>query len=299
LPGYNSGTFNPQDPQYSLRGLGWDKVFWSNFGPDQVEKDGEVSGYASDILLFPNINGYSGTSEPYSKGDGVFVSFNATPANLNAALPVTQSSVATAVFEATQTGAVAGTVSAMPAGQFSTTRLAGVQLYIDTHGTGIYEPGDPSTQTSASGTFLFNDVPPGTYELHVRPLAGYRAKQPKTWTATVDVVAGDVTIQNWVLTSGKTAGGAARAIVSGNPLVINLGPGMGPAASVASRDSADLSGNDGTSGTSAVLHPRVRQATHNPINRTARLTLARQIKARATVRVRLETSGHVRSSDVT
>jgi CubicO group peptidase (beta-lactamase class C family) len=300
LPTYYSGTpFNPQEPAYSQRGLGWDKVVWSTTGPAQVGKNGEASGYASQLFLYPNTNGFSGTSAPYSKGNGVFLSFNATPANLNATLPVSQSTVATAVYTATQTGAVTGTVTAMSAGHSAPKSLAGVRLFIDTHGTGTYEPGDPWAQTNSNGFFVVTDVPPGTHELHLVTQPGYSPKQPNASTATVVVAAGEVTFQNWVLGRGNKAAVAPRAIVSGNQLVINLGPGLGRAASIASSYSLGLAGKDGVFGTSAVLHPRVRQATYNPINGTVKLVLARQIKSRGMVRVRLETSGRVQTFEVT
>jgi CubicO group peptidase (beta-lactamase class C family) len=218
LPLYqNTVPFNPQDPVYDLRGLAWDSSTWSAAGPVEVAKNGEAPGYSTELVLYPTVNKVAGTDTPYSKGNGVYVCFNTNPIfePKGATYPTVGAlAVANSVYEATQTGAVEGTVTASTAGQPAPAPLAGVRLYIDTHGTGIYERGDPWTQTSATGTFVFNDIPPGTYELHLVPQTGYIPKQPNTWTATVVVAAGDVTIRSWALAPGKTTAVGARAMIT-------------------------------------------------------------------------------------
>jgi hypothetical protein len=88
-------------------------------------------------------------------------------------------------------------------------------------------------------------------------------------------------------------GAAVRAVASGNQLVIELGPGLGQASSAASNDSLAVVGRDGVTAnsTSPVLHPRVQSATYNSVKGTPRLTLARPIKPRGIVRLRLGPPG--------
>lgn len=303
LPLYQNMTpFNPQDPVYNLRGLGWDSVTWSPAGPVEAAKNGEAPGYSTELVLYPTANKVAGTDTPYSKGNGVYVGYNTNPIfePAGATYPtVSALAVANSVYEATQTGAVTGTIVASSPGHPAPAQLAGVRLYIDTHGTGTYEPGDPWTQTSATGAFVFNDVPPGTYVLHVLPQAGYSPSKPNTWTATVVVAAGDVTTQNWVLTRSRTTSAATRAIVSGNQLVVDIGPNLGPAASVASNDSLEFVGRSRAARLSADAPRLVRQATYNPVNGTLRLTLARQIKPQGMVKLRLGRPGNGETYDVT
>ena len=53
------------------------------------------------------------------------------------------------------------------------TGLAGVTVYLDVNGNGTYDPGrELSTVTDASGSYAFNQVPEGTYDIRVQTIPG-------------------------------------------------------------------------------------------------------------------------------
>jgi CubicO group peptidase (beta-lactamase class C family) len=56
--------YNVKPSSNAMRGPGWDTVIDASTGPVEVEKGGQVPGYTSELVLFPNTD------------SGVFVSYN-------------------------------------------------------------------------------------------------------------------------------------------------------------------------------------------------------------------------------
>ena len=73
------------------RGPGWDTVIDASTGPVEVEKGGQVPGFTSELVLFPNTD------------SGVFVSFNANYTSSRNPNGVTGLEVARSVFKAAKT----------------------------------------------------------------------------------------------------------------------------------------------------------------------------------------------------
>ena len=83
-------------PATATPGPGWDTVIDTSAGPFEVIKNGQVPGFTSELILFP------------SSDSGVFVSFNTNYAGSRDPNAPTALQVAESVYEASQSGSVAG-----------------------------------------------------------------------------------------------------------------------------------------------------------------------------------------------
>ncbi len=77
--------YGTKPPSYAMRGLGWDTAIDTSTGPTEVTKGGQVPGFTSELVLFPNSD------------SGVFVSFNSPDSH-----GISATQVADAVYDATQ-----------------------------------------------------------------------------------------------------------------------------------------------------------------------------------------------------
>jgi hypothetical protein len=90
---------------------------------------------------------------------------------------ITASSGATAIvpaFGETQDALISGTVINSTTGK----PLNGWRVYIDLNDDGKWESTEPSVVTTSNGTWSFNIADPGTYEIRIVPMNGYKTTAP-------------------------------------------------------------------------------------------------------------------------
>jgi D-alanyl-D-alanine carboxypeptidase len=88
--------YGANPPSNAVYGLGWDTAIDTSAGPTEVTKSGQVPGYTSELILYPNSD------------SGVFVSLNTNYSGSRDPNGVTALQVAESVYDATQTGSVTG-----------------------------------------------------------------------------------------------------------------------------------------------------------------------------------------------
>jgi hypothetical protein len=77
-------------------------------------------------------------------------------------------------FGETQDALISGTVINSTTGK----PLSGWRVYIDLNDDGKWESTEPSVVTSSNGTWSFNIANPGTYEIRIVPMSGYKTTAP-------------------------------------------------------------------------------------------------------------------------
>ncbi|MCA9212008.1 MAG: S8 family serine peptidase [Planctomycetales bacterium] len=58
--------------------------------------------------------------------------------------------------------------------------IAGLSVYLDANNNGLIDLGETTTRTSKNGTFIFDQVPQGDYQVRMVPTAGWKAVTPET-----------------------------------------------------------------------------------------------------------------------
>ena len=99
-----------------------------------------------------------------------------------------------------QTGSISGTVYYDTTGNglsADDTPAAGIQIFIDLHGTGVYQAGDPVLTTNAAGYYDFTNLPAGTYSVYEITPTGYVLTAPVTTSDyVINLAAGQNSINN-------------------------------------------------------------------------------------------------------
>jgi serine-aspartate repeat-containing protein C/D/E len=104
----------------------------------------------------------------------------------------------------TSNASIAGTVYKVVSGV--TSADAGVTVYLDLKDSGSYVSGDPTTTTSATGTYSFTGLAAGTYYLRQTVPTGYAQTSPSSSPTTVTLTAGKaVTGENFTDTAATVA----------------------------------------------------------------------------------------------
>jgi CubicO group peptidase (beta-lactamase class C family) len=88
--------YGAKPPSTGVPGLGWDMAIDSSAGPIKVNKSGSVSGFTSELILYP------------STDSGVFVSFNSNRHGHGGSNGATALQVAESVYEATRAESLPG-----------------------------------------------------------------------------------------------------------------------------------------------------------------------------------------------
>jgi hypothetical protein len=282
--------FNPTQPEYGLRGMGWDIDNWTNDGPVEVRKDGGMPGYSTELILYPIAHGNSGT-QPYAHGDGVFVSINTSTDSSPTPADVRAVDVANAVYEAALTAAITGTVSSAAAGSGPGTAsgpLAGWTVYIDVHGAGHYVAGDPTQITDANGYYVFNNVAPGRHTIGLVPQAGWRPVQPSSWTVSLSTAAGAVSNQDFTLSMSTDVVGTPRIRASRHQIRITFDNDLN--AIDASNVNDYMISRVGSITTTRTRHHhrlQVQRAVYDPATQTVTLMLSHRLPKHRPVQLRI------------
>jgi hypothetical protein len=94
--------------------------------------------------------------------------------------------------------------------------IAGAQVFLDLDGTGVYQSGDPTTTTGATGSYSFTEPNDGTYDVVQVPPAGQQVAQPSgaEQTVSVDVPASVASDVNFIDTAVSTPSSAVNLVGS-------------------------------------------------------------------------------------
>lgn len=99
-------------------------------------------------------------------------------------------------FGQTQEGRILGNVFNDANGNgilnYNESNLAGWTVYIDTGNTGSYQSSDPTTTTNALGSFIFDNLAPGTYTVRVVQQPGFSETTPSGGAFQVSLVTGGI-----------------------------------------------------------------------------------------------------------
>ena len=75
---------------------------------------------------------------------------------------------------------------------------AGIDVYIDSNGSGSFEPGEKITSTNVNGAFIFSEVAPGTHAVRIELAPPFEQLDPGPGEAQVVVLAGGGTVSDIV-----------------------------------------------------------------------------------------------------
>ena len=119
-----------------------------------------------------------------------------TPTTVPVAVNVTELGTATVNFGLTR-AVISGTVfndandnGAQDNGEAG---LAGLTVFLDFYGTGVFQSGDIAVTTSSTGAFSIAGLAAGTYTVNIAPLSGYTRTIPSSAGYTFTVAAGQRT----------------------------------------------------------------------------------------------------------